>query len=301
MSAHPIAPKQWLHIWQQNTNRSLTAQLDLLHSTAPLHYSVVAIQEPYIDFLGNSRATSHWHVVYPPNHHNDPKSTQSLLLISKSLITTNAWTQIPIDSSDIMAIRLDSNIGAIHLYNIYNDGTHSMNLAQLDTHLQTITTNRMENCDHKMIWVGDFNRHHPMWDESRNSHLFTSTNLSAAQPLLDLLATYGMTMALPKDIPTLEALNTKNYTRPDNVFCSAELTGSFVSCNTNPSACPPRTDHLPIISVLDTELPASTPTPLPQLQSHGLECFYRAPQSTAGHIVNTETNKHTSGTDYCGC
>ena len=74
-----------------------------------------------------------------------------------------------------------------------------------------------------MIWLGDFNRHHPLWDEERNVHLFTTANLDAAQPLLNLLATYGMKMALPKGIPTLEAMNTKNYTRPDNVFCSSAL------------------------------------------------------------------------------
>jgi len=31
-----------------------------------------------------------------------------------------------------------------------------------------------------MIWLGDFNRHHPEWDEERNSHLFTRENLDEA-------------------------------------------------------------------------------------------------------------------------
>ena len=267
MSAHPTSQKRRLRIWQQNTNRSLIAQLDLLHSITPSLYSVVAIQEPHIDFLGNSRATSHWHAIYLPKHRDDPKSTCSLLLISKRLITTNAWTQIPIDSPDITAVKLDSDIGAIHLYNIYNDGVHSANLARLDAHLQMFTTNWAENHNLKMIWVGDFNRHHPLWDKSRNSHLFSPANLSTAQPLLDLLAAHDMTMVLPKDIPTLEVLNTKNYMRPDNVFCSMELIGKFVSCNTNPSARPLRMDHLPIISVLDTELPDSSPTPRPNFRA----------------------------------
>lgn len=68
--------------------------------------------------------------------------------------------------------------------------------------------------DLRSLWLGDFNRHHPMWDEERNRHLFTTANLDRAQKLLDLISEYDMRMALPKDIPTLEAMATKNETRP---------------------------------------------------------------------------------------
>ena len=63
-----------------------------------------------------------------------------------------------------------------------------------------------------MIWLGDFNRHHPLWEEERNLHLLTETYLNAAEPLLLLLAEYGMQQALPKDMPTLQSLATKNWT-----------------------------------------------------------------------------------------
>ena len=85
--------------------------------------------------------------------------------------------------------------------------------------------------------------------------------MDATQPLLNLLANFDMKMALPKDIPTLEALCTKNYTRPDNVFCSSSLADSFLECNTHPEARPPHTNHLPIISILDIKLPMSIPAP----------------------------------------
>ena len=263
MIEHPTKPKQRLRIWQQNTNRSLEAQLDLLHSLTPSRYSIAAIQEPHIDFLGNSRATPHWYTVYPPNHCDNPKATRSLLLISKNLTTTNTWTQIPINSPDITAIRLDSNLRPIYIYNIYNDGMHPRNLKSLEVYLHTLTNTHPETRNAKMIWVGDFNRHHPLWDEDRNLHLFTSSNLDAAQPLLNLLAANNMRMAHPKGIPTLEAMNTKNYTRPDNIFCLSELLGAFISCNTEHEMRPLRTDHLPIISVLDTELPSSMPSARP--------------------------------------
>ena len=105
----------------------------------------------------------------------------------------------------------------------------------------------------EVIWLGDFNRHHPILDEERNVHLFTKTVLEAAQLLLDMISNYNMFMALAKDIPTLEACTTKNYTRVNNIFCSVELHDRFVSCDTYPQWQPQKTDHMLIISVLEIE------------------------------------------------
>ena len=60
-------------------------------------------------------------------------------------------------------------------------------------------------------------------------------------------------MVLPKNIPTLEACATKNFTRVDNMFCSAELVDLFDSCNMYLQWRPIKTDHMPIISVLDIQ------------------------------------------------
>ena len=62
-----------------------------------------------------------------------------------------------------------------------------------------------------------------MWDEDHNHHLFTSRALEDASRLLALVANHGMYMALLKGIPTLELMATKNWTRPDNIFCSGSL------------------------------------------------------------------------------
>ena len=47
--------------------------------------------------------------------------------------------------------------------------------------------------------------------------------MNTARPLLDIMATYNLKMALPPGIPTLQANVTGNLTRPDNVveLCSA--------------------------------------------------------------------------------
>jgi len=102
-----------------------------------------------------------------------------------------------------------------------------------------------------MIWAGDFNRHHPLWDEICNSHLFTDTALAATQPLLDLLGIHRMKMALPRDTAMLESTATKNLTRVDNVFCSSDMLQSFILCDVDPVKRPANMDHFPILSTID--------------------------------------------------
>ena len=111
-----------------------------------------------------------------------------------------------------------------------------------------------------MIWAGDFNWHHPMWDEERNSHLFTTNNLDAAQILIDLLADFSMSLALPKDIPTLQVIHTKNLTQPNNIFCSSGILGIITQCMMLPDLQPPCIDHFPIATTLETSMEESPDT-----------------------------------------
>ena len=50
---------RWLRIWQQNLAKSRMAQLKLLNSnTLHKEWDLILMQEPYIDQLGNTRASS---------------------------------------------------------------------------------------------------------------------------------------------------------------------------------------------------------------------------------------------------
>ena len=75
-----------------------------------------------------------------------------------------------------------------------------------------------------MLWCSDFNRHHPLWDEDRNRHLFTASALQAADRLLEKIADHNMIMVLPKDIPTLEAKSNPPKTGPSPTTSSAAPT-----------------------------------------------------------------------------
>ena len=241
-----------LKIWQQNLNKSLEGQLDLLQSLKDNDYDIMALQEPHIDFLGRTRANVHWRVVYPNRHLADLSKTRAAILINQN-ISTNNWDEIPLDSTDVTGVRVHGKFGVINLLNIYNDCENNRSIGVVKDFMRRGASVRKEEVREQFIWLGDFNRHHPLWDEERKAHLFTRRALEAAQPLLDLIGRHNMQMVLPKDIPTLEACVTKNFTRVDNVFCSGELVNKFISCNTFPQWRPQKMDHMPIISELEIE------------------------------------------------
>src|SRR5882724_7269334 len=111
------------------------------------------------------------------------------------------------------------------------------------------------------IWLGDFNLHHPMWDEGRNMHLFTRENLDRSQPLINAIAEFDLQLALLKDVLTLHMLASGNYTRPNNVFISSSLTDTIVHCKTLPEECLARSDHIPITTHFNIRLTTQTEPP----------------------------------------
>ena len=90
-----------------------------------------------------------------------------------------------------------------------------------------------------------------MWDDDCNCHLFTLRALEDALKLLMLMADHSMHMALLKGIPTLESMVTKNWTHPDNVFCSGNLVNKIVFCTTDLRLQGPSTDHVSIQTALE--------------------------------------------------
>src|SRR5882724_11089540 len=117
-----------------------------------------------------------------------------------------------------------------------------------------------------IIWLGDFNRHHPMWDEGRNAHLFMRANLDRAQHLIDAITEIELYMALPKDLPTLCTMASSNHMRPDNVFMSNTLCNATIKCTTMPEEQPAISDHLPIVTIVDAEPVVKAEMPRPNFR-----------------------------------
>ncbi|KAJ3963585.1 hypothetical protein EV361DRAFT_766065, partial [Lentinula raphanica] len=84
---------------------------------------IIAIQEPYIDSKGRTRALPHLRVVYPTGHiehYGDPvrPRSRSLMMIN-TRVSTGSWTQLEIECEDITAIQLTTTGGTYRIFSIY--------------------------------------------------------------------------------------------------------------------------------------------------------------------------------------
>lgn len=256
--------RPFLKIWQQNSRKSLQAQLETLHDVPP-DTDIICLQEPYLYGSGLTAATPGWRVIYPHKHrHTTGQGRTRAVILMNQKLTTNTWEQITIDSTDITAVRIKHEDQAIELYNVYIDGTHSNAIEAMQQHFASREQRAEEqgNTDELkgFIWLGDFNRHHPLWEPDDNERLFTRQEMEKTEPLLQLLAEHDMELALPKGITTI--LNSHgNFTRPDNVFVSQELYAYLAECQVSQDRKPDKTDHFPIVTTI--EFPTTDTTEKP--------------------------------------
>jgi hypothetical protein len=223
----PRAPNR-LRILQQNSHKSKLAQQYILNTASPEDWDIIAIQEPWLDQFKNARGSSYWRILYPTTHLlDDAPRTRSILMINTN-ISTDSYVQLDIPNADIAAVQFNGDHGTISLFNIYNDCTHNDNLSALSHYLLANPPSPLDN----MLWLGDFNRHHPLWESVDNHHLNSSED--DLQLLLDLVRDHDVAMALPSGIPTYESA-IHSWTRPDNVWLSHQALNLLISCNTDPS------------------------------------------------------------------
>lgn len=249
--------KQQLRVYQINCNKSNTAQSDVIN-LSPKDWDIICIQEPYLDFQNLTRSTQSWNVVYPHTH-STARVSRSVMLISRAL-SLDSWQELPVASQDITAIQVYGGFGTLRIFNLYNACEHSETLHSLDEYLTRTAANPTRDTPIYDLWLGDFNRHDPMWEDPAHAHLFTRKHLDDADVLINLLAEYGMNLALPPGIPTLEHMRSKARHRVDQVFCTHEFTDSISRCDVLPDR-PPRTDHFPVVTVIDLETARYVPTP----------------------------------------
>lgn len=158
---------------------------------------------------GRTVATPGWISVYPSKHtYNDNKKITRAVTLVNQKIPTNAWTQIEVDSLDIVAIKVKGEGGTMNIYNVYNSGDNDSTTRAMQAHLRERQARRSwgeeeEEEEEADIWLGDFNRHHPMWEDETNERLFTRRELDKAEALLQMLGANDMVQVLPKGIPTI--------------------------------------------------------------------------------------------------
>jgi len=116
------------------------------------------------------------------------------------------------------------------------------------------------------LWVGDFNHHHPHWDDRNDARLFTTEALEAANFLIDAVSALGLHMALPGGIPTHLHNITKKWTRLDQVFISDHSTDLIEACDTETRFRSTKTDHLPVVTTLNLTIPVTQASAIPNFR-----------------------------------
>jgi exonuclease III len=160
--------KDTLTIWQQNLNKSPTSQHDLISSNelTQIGIDIVVLQEPAINAFNCTIASRDWTTVYPTPHKGMPNKTRSVTLINLQL-NTDTWTQLDFPSSDVTVVQLKGSWGKLTIFNIYNNGNNNETISALTKFYQSncgVIGNEDET-NARVIWLGDFNRHHPHWDD----------------------------------------------------------------------------------------------------------------------------------------
>ena len=251
--------KSNLKIWQHNINKSRACQHDLISSgkLTKWEIDIVALQEPAINGFGQTVASKDWKTIYPSGHKSNPEKTRSVILIRDNLLT-DGWEQIDFPSGDVMAIRIKGSWGKLTIFNIYNDCNHDDTLDLLkryhrERYRELLGNTEMQN-KHHLVWIGDFNMHHPCWDTMGNNSLFTTEALEKAETLIQIVAEVGLELALPAGTPTHEHNVTKRWSRLDQVFVTEHTLEAMTQCEALPAEQGLNTDHFPIISNINVNV-----------------------------------------------
>jgi len=223
------------------------------------------LQEPAINHLGNTIASRDWTPIYPTKHSEDPSGTRSMTFIG-SMLSSDSWNQLDFRSSDVTVIQLNGSWGKLTIFNIYNDGSSNNTLRQLVNyhHSNQDKIGHVEKGTAHVLWVGDFNRHHPYWDNPSDTRLFTSDMMEAANRLIEVVADTNLEIALPIGLPMHKHNVTKRWSQLDQVFLSNHSTNILTSCEMLPEQRGINTDHIPILMELkldttQTAMTESTP------------------------------------------
>jgi hypothetical protein len=248
-----------IKIWQHNLNKSRTCQHDLISSgkLAKWQIDITAFQEPAINGFGQTVASKDWKTIYPSTHAKNPEKTRSVILIRDNLLT-DGWEQLEFPSGDVTAVRIKGKWGKLTLFNIYNDCKHDDTLDLLTEYhrknLLELLGNTETQYKHHLVWVRDFNRHHPFWDSPDNNSLFTRDALEKAEFLIQTVAEIGLDLALPAGTPTHKHNVTKHWSRLDQVFVTEHTLDALTQCEALPTEQGLNTDHFPVISNFDLDI-----------------------------------------------
>lgn len=210
-SAHrPISDNERiLKILQYNTRKSREIMAEAFHRYEIVDYDILAIQEPYRNPF--QRTTHHlmkgrFHLLYM-----DSRGTRSCIFVNKR-IDPATWN-VRYVNEDICVLYLETGLGLLALYNVYNDPDDDDKTRTLRTLAAELRAGKPEN---HLLLLGDFNLHHPQWSGVR-----TRTTCPEARTFLDITESSHLWQLTPVGLKTYRWLT--NDTTIDLIFATHTL------------------------------------------------------------------------------
>jgi len=158
-----------------------------MNNTKQEEWDIIVIQEPYINPYGNIYSNCHFHIIYPTTKTTSEDRYQTTTLIS-IFLDTNSWTQIAFSFSNMVVVQITGPFGTCTLFNIYNSSDNNDTIIELDWFLNDNIRQVCPLLDDHIIWLGDFKRYHPLWEDEHNAHLLTNSYIKAAEPLIQMVS-----------------------------------------------------------------------------------------------------------------
>ena len=242
-----------LKIYQCNSHHDLAVHHSLLNSPEMEQYDALMIQEPYSIFIDDSHyisTTQQWRLITPSMPlTNEARPPRSVIFINKRL-PSSLYSIIPTNSLDITAIsfRLPAQANPFTFINIYNPPSLFTSIAPL----QTLLATRPELApDTAFTILGDFNLHHPLWNEPNQDRPIEP---EAEELVETLIVLSGTQLKSQTGIPTFHG--TQGSLVIDLVFVSAAADKLYEACVTsvNPED-DHSSDHYPILHHISLQLP----------------------------------------------
>jgi hypothetical protein len=113
-----------------------------------------------------------------------------------------------------------------------------------------------------MLWLGDFNRYHPIWDNLEDMRLFMNEATEAAEKLIEVVANARLKLMLLSGTPMHKHNVTKHWSRLDQVFLLEHSSKTLISCNTLLGERGINMDHLLILTELRLEIDTMIAEPI---------------------------------------
>ncbi|KAK7015692.1 Endonuclease/exonuclease/phosphatase [Favolaschia claudopus] len=204
---------------------------------------------------------------------------RSLILVNKN-IKSDSYRQAKVDSRNVTSLIFKFPQVSLQICSIYNKPGTNEHYDELSRHLF------LNPPEHPMLWHGDFNKR--VW---AGNNLPASTPADEAMALLQLLAEYGLDLVLRAGTLTHESAAHKTWNTLDLVFTSSDISDSVIFCDTLPDLRLPKSDHLPILEILDFELLRVPDTPKPNFRAVDWDKFNKAlAVSLAADPISTDIN-----------